>query len=58
MGAGFCMGADCGVRTLRRGEGRQLIHAGLNWRGSEFHYVLSEVGPGDGAISLRASPFR
>jgi hypothetical protein len=57
-GAGFCMGADFGVRTLRRGEGRQLIHAGLNWRGNEFHYVLSEVDPGGGVIFLRASPFR
>jgi len=44
MGAGFCTGSDFGVRTLHRGEGRQLIHAGLNYKSNEYHYVLTEGG--------------
>ena len=44
MGGGFCMSAEFGVRTLHRGEGQQLIHAGLNWKVNEHHYVLLEGG--------------
>ena len=29
-----------GVRTLSKGGGRQLIHAGLNESHKEYHYVL------------------
>lgn len=31
------------VRVLKKGEGRQLIHAGLNESHKEYHYVLTQV---------------
>lgn len=36
MGAGFTQANMPGVRTLQKGKGRQLIHAGLNESHKEY----------------------